>query len=260
MLKTSIIDITPENILEYGVCRYKDLKNKGFADKVDWFNQYYKYGLKIKCILTEKDGVQGMIEYIPGEYAWRPVNAKGYMFIHCIFSNYKSIYKNNGFGNMLINACIEEAKAGNKFGVAVVTRKSSFMAGNAIFVKRGFEICDTAKPDFHLLALKFATDAYTPKFNESVNFKSVQPEPELQIVRSAQCPYTRNNVDEIIETAKNDFGLNAQIIENTDHVKAQNSPCAFGSFCIIYKGEIISYHPVSNTRFRNIMNSIVASE
>jgi len=26
-----------------------------------------------------------MIEYIPGKYAHRPVDAEGYMFIHCIF-------------------------------------------------------------------------------------------------------------------------------------------------------------------------------
>ncbi|NOR47352.1 MAG: GNAT family N-acetyltransferase, partial [Methanosarcinaceae archaeon] len=33
----------------------------------------------------------------------------------------------------------------------------------------------------------------------------------------------------------------------------QHSPCAFGIFCIIYNGEIISHHPISNTRFENIM-------
>ena len=27
----------------------------------------------------------GFIEYVPGEYAWRGVNAEGYMFIHCIW-------------------------------------------------------------------------------------------------------------------------------------------------------------------------------
>ena len=27
----------------------------------------------------------------------------------------------------------------------------------------------------------------------------------------------------------------------------------FGSFCLIYNGKIISHHPISNTRFMNIM-------
>ncbi|MEZ5335661.1 MAG: YoaP domain-containing protein [Methanolobus sp.] len=39
-----------------------------------------------------------------------------------------------------------------------------------------------------------------------------------------------------------------------DYAAAQNSPCSFGTFCIIYNGEIISHHPISNTRFMNIMN------
>jgi len=38
-----------------------------------------------------------------------------------------------------------------------------------------------------------------------------------------------------------------------DSNAVQHSPCAFGIFCIIYNGEIISYHPISNTRFENIM-------
>ena len=35
--------------------------------------------------MIEQAGYQGMIEYVPGEYAHRPVNAVGYMVIHCIF-------------------------------------------------------------------------------------------------------------------------------------------------------------------------------
>jgi hypothetical protein len=37
--------------------------------------------------------------------------------------------------------------------------------------------------------------------------------------------------------------------------EVQASPCAFGSFCIILDGEIISYHPISKTRFENILNN-----
>ncbi len=41
------------------------------------------------------------------------------------------------------------------YGVAVVTRKGSFMVDSRIFLKHGFEVVDTASPDFVLLVKKF---------------------------------------------------------------------------------------------------------
>ena len=36
-----------------------------------------------------------------------------------------------------------------------------------------------------------------------------------------------------------------------------NSPCAFGTFCLVYNCKLISEHPVSKTRLKNIMNKIL---
>ena len=77
-----------------------------------------------------------MIEYIPGEYCWRPVEASGYIFIHCIFVGFKRAYKGKGYGSLLLDECLKEAEEENTHGVAVVTRKGAFMAGIDLFVKR----------------------------------------------------------------------------------------------------------------------------
>jgi hypothetical protein len=72
---TEIIDLTPESIADYGVCGYKDInKHLELRKKIAWFNGYYPKGLRIKAFLSKKGGYQGMIEYIPGEYAHRPEN------------------------------------------------------------------------------------------------------------------------------------------------------------------------------------------
>lgn len=55
-----------------------------------------------------------MIEYVPGEYCWRPVEASGYIFIHCLFVGFKNSYKHKGYANILIDDCIKEAKGQNK--------------------------------------------------------------------------------------------------------------------------------------------------
>jgi hypothetical protein len=257
MEKVKVIEITPENVKEYGICGYKSTKKEGYPEKVSWIEENYQKGLRIKSILSEKDGIQGMIEYIPGEYCWRPVEASGYIFIHCLFVGFKNSYKHKGYASSLIDDCMKEAKEQNKNGVAVVTRKGSFMIGNEIFLKKGFEIVDSAPPDFELLVTKFKKNAAFPKFKDDVQKKLTKYKKGLTIIRANQCPYTKKNVNEIVETSKKVFGITPVVIENKTYKDAQLSPCAFGSFCIIYNGEIVSYHPISNTRFTNIMNSIL---
>ncbi|WP_340820070.1 YoaP domain-containing protein [Methanolobus sp. WCC4] len=249
-----IIDLTPENISEYGVCGYKDVKKHlELRNKIDWFKEYYPKGLRIKALISEKGGYQGMLEYIPGKYAHRPVDADGYMFIHCIFVGFKKEFKGKGYASLMIDECIKEAKNEGMHGLAVVTRKGSFMVKKEIFLKKDFTVVDKAKPDFELLVLKFNEDAPGPEFKDMEKVLENYKE-GLYIMRSAQCPYTEKNVNAIIGTAKDEFGLDARLIDLEDSDAVQNSPCAFGTFCIIYDGEVISHHPISNKRFVNIMN------
>ncbi len=250
MTDIEIIDLTPENIANYGVCGYKDVeKHLELRRKIDWFKEYYPKGLRIKAILSKKGGYQGMLEYIPGIYAHRPVDAEGYMFIHCIFVGFKTEFKGKGYASALIDSCIEEAKSLNMNGVAVVARKGSFMANKDIFLKKGFTSTDSVKPDFELLVLKFNKAATDPKFKA---FSLDKYDNGLTIIRSAQCPYSVKNVDAILKTAKK-LRIKANLIEIKDSESAQQTPCAFGTFCIIHNNEVISHHPISNTRFENIM-------
>ena len=257
MLEAEIIDLTPDNIRNFGVCGYKDvIKHVELRRKIEWFNEYYPKGLRIKVLVTKMGGYQGMIEYIPGKYAHRPVDAVGYMFIHCIFVGFKKEFKGKGYATCLIEECIKEAKKSNMNGVAVVTRKGSFMAKKDIFIKKGFVLVDREKPDFDLLVLKLNSEVKNPKFKElKKNLEKYQN--GLFILRSFQCPYTEKNVNAILESAKLRFNLEAKLVNLKDSNAVQNSPCPFGTFCIIYNGKIISHHPISNTRFVNIMKKIM---
>jgi len=252
MTDIEIIDLTPDNIANYGVCGYKDVeKHLELRRKIDWFKEYYPKGLRIKAIISKTGGYQGMLEYIPGKYAHRPVDVVGYMFIHCIFVGFKTEFKRKGYASSLIDTCIEEAKSLNMNGVAVVTRKGSFMANRDIFIKKGFISTDSVKPDFELLALKFNKTATDPKFK---TFSPDKYDSGLTIMRSAQCPYSVKNVDAILKTAKK-LKIKADLVEIKDYESAQKTPSAFGTFCIIFNNEVISHHPISNTRFENIMKN-----
>ena len=252
MKDISIIDTTIDNISKYGVCGYKNIKKEGFPEKFEWLKNRFPEGLKIKTLYSEKDGTQGMIEYIPGKYCWRPVDATGYMFIHCIFVGFKKIYQKKGYASLLLKECENDTQKQKLHGIAVVTRKGSFMAGKEIFIKNGFEIVDSAKPDFELLVKKFNKSIHSPKFKNNGN-KELKG---LTIIRADQCPYSVKNVREIVETAKKDYGIKTTIVNLKNHKEAQNSPCAFGTFCVIYNGDIVEENPISKGRFVNIMNKI----
>ena len=77
------------------------------------------------------------------------------------------------------------------------------------------------------------------------------------MIRADQCPYTVKNVNEIKETDEKTFGIKLNIVTLKNHKEAQNSPCPFGVFCILYNGKVIANHPISKTRFTNILNTIL---
>ncbi|MFC1893017.1 hypothetical protein ACFLYR_03130 [Chloroflexota bacterium] len=78
-MSLQVIDTNSENILEYGICGYRNIKQEGFRRKIKWLKDRFSEGMRIKTLYSDTDGTQGMIEYIPGEYCWRPVAAKPYL-------------------------------------------------------------------------------------------------------------------------------------------------------------------------------------
>ena len=179
------------------------------------------------------------------------------MFIHCIFLGFKKEYKGKGYGSQLLELCEKDAKQEGMAGIAVVTRKGSFMAGNELFLEHDYLIVDFAPPDFDLLAKKFATKSPDPKFMEGLEDRAERYSSGLTIIRADQCPYTVKNVSEIRALAEGEFGIKPKIIDLKNHQEAQAAPGPFGTFCILYNGEIVAHHPVSSGRFRNIIKKLM---
>ena len=255
------INITPDNISQYGVCGYRDLKkHEELRRKIAWFSEYYPKGLRMKVLISQKDGYQGMIEYLPGKYAHRPIDADGYMVIQCIFTGFKKEYKGKGYGSLLISECFTDARKENLAGVGVVTRKGPFMANSDIFLKNGFKVAATSPPDFELLVYRFGNTSPTIGFKPDILARASEYPNGLTILRSAQCPYTEKNVKEIMKTAEQTFGLTSHLIDLKDSDAVQKCPSAFGTFCILYNGTVISYHPISNSRFTNIMDKLLPQQ
>jgi GNAT superfamily N-acetyltransferase len=252
MSEVKIVDINLNNVTGFGLCGYKNVKQEGYKRKTDWLKKRFKQGMKVKILDSPEDGAVGMIEYVPGEYAWRPVEASGYIFIHCIFVVFKKL-KGKGYGSALVEECLKDAKSRKMHGVAVVTRKGTWMAGKELFVKLGFEVVDTAPPDFELLAKKFKKSAPSPRFKGDWDRRLHKYSKGLTIIRSDQCPYVAKSTSEILETAEYTYGIKPKVIDLKDSKQAQNAPSPFGIFNILLNGKLVADHPISNTRFINIM-------
>ena len=248
-----IIDTDIETVGDYGLCGYRDPRNPGHSQKLEWLKQRFEEGMKIKVLHSEKDGTIGSIEYLPGEYAWRGVRASGYMFIHCVFIM-KKAYKGRGYGSLLVEACEEDSLEQKKHGVAVVASKSTWMAKKELFLKRGYEIAEEAPPHYQLLVKRFNDDAPFPTFSGKWKEKLAGYSEGLTIICSDQCPYVIKTMNEIPAVAREEFGIEPTIVDLPSCELAQESPNPYGVFSIVWNGELVADHPVSATRFKNIMN------
>lgn len=248
-------DVSQENIYESPCCGIKNTEHKGYKRKTNWLKTYFQKGLRAKVLYTEDNRQFGYIEYLPGQNAWRAVDAEGYMFIHCIWTFYKK-FKGKGYGKLLIQAAVDDAKKEKMKGVAVVARKRPWLAKSDIFLKNDFEVVDKAPPDYELLVKKFNMSSPNPKFKDNWDKKLKKYGEGLTIIRADQCPHSIKFADDIAETANNTYKLKTNIIELKTHKDAQNAPTPFAVFAIIYNGWILADHPISRTRFKNIMEKI----
>ena len=253
MADIEILEVTPDSIDSISLCGYKNAKRPGYMEKKQWLLARMADGLRMHVVQSCQDGTQGMIEYIPGQFCWRSIAADHLMVIHCLFVGLKSAYKYKGFAGQLLGQCEADAKKEELEGVAVVVRKGAFMAGPEIFLKHGYQVADQAKPDFALLYKPFRAGTGKPAFRPGVSQVCRAYQKGLFVLRADQCPYTVTNVREIAAAAQREFGLQARIVDLKTCREAQESPCPFGTFGILHEGEVIAHHPISATRFGNIM-------
>jgi hypothetical protein len=214
-----------------------------------------RYGVRTKVLLAGPLAMPcGYLEYLPGEYAWRGVEAADYLFIHCVWIHSKP-QQRRGLGTFMVEACLQDARQSGKHGVAAMARKGPWLADARLFHALGFEIVDAAPPDYQLMARSFNPRAPMPAFRKvDWGRKATEYGPGLTIVQSAQCPHISKFASDIACSALADYGLKPTIVELKTHLDAQNAPTPYAVFSILYNGEVLADHQISRTRFRNIMD------
>ena len=211
-IETEIIEVDETNVSQQGFFCYKSKpKIEGYRRKLTWLKNRFLEGMKIKIVYENGRSV-GFIEYIPGESAWRVVNADDYLVIHCIWVVGRG--KKKGYGSRLLNKCLEDARKSNKHGVAMVTSRGNWLADKKLLVNNGFEVVGHAPPSFDLLVKKF-DDAPPPSFPANWEGRLAYFGYGLTIVRPEQCPYIDDDAIRTLKTAES-MGIPAQVVELQD--------------------------------------------
>lgn len=255
MSEYEIVDTNAGNIGGCGFCGRKDPDNEGYRRKAEWLRKRCAEGLRLKVCRSRECGDIGTIEYVPGEHAWRPVEAEGYLVIHCLMVSRK--HGGKGVGTLLLESCLRDAKKSRCRGVAVVTSSDSFMAGKGLFLKAGF-ISVERFGSYELLVKKLKTAAPDPRFVVAGERLLRKYKQGLTILAADQCPMVPKCVQDIVAVAGT-FGLEPKVVPVRSAKASRELPTPYGTFCIIYEGKPIADRPVSGTRFASILSRALGS-
>ncbi len=184
----NIITLTQENLKQEHICCAISSKSteEGVNAKKDWLASCMKEGLTFKK-LDARGKV--MIEYIPGENAWLPLNAAGYMVINCFWVS--GSFKGKGYAKALLDECEADAKNRGCKGVAAIVgnKKKSFLTDKSFLLYQGYEVCDSCPPFFELVVKKFDKKAENPSFKDCAKQGLGDGIKGIDIFFTAQCPF-----------------------------------------------------------------------
>lgn len=243
------IHITPESISHYpGVICFINAKHPCFHQKVDWFCEQYKLGLRIiACCEQSSSKVIGFIEYVPVENCWRPVSGSNSIMIHCLWTNGKAI-QHQGIGKTLLEMVEQEARVSSMDAICTITSDGSFMADRTIFEKQGFIELDHNKKE-QLMVKQFTDSTDITIQKDRINPANYSG---ITFIYTGQCPWISRFVVEVQPLLK-ELNLPSEIIELKTPAEAQRAPSLYGSFNLIIGGKIVADRNVSLTRFKNIL-------
>lgn len=238
-----IIDVNEENIEKEHICCALSEMDGRVKSKKNWMKEEFKNGLVFK-----KLNVRGkvFIEYIPIENAYAIAEGENYIYINCFWVSGK--YKGQGYGEMLLKACIEDAKNKGKRGLVALAgdKKKPFLSDGSFYKYKGFKIADTMEPYYELLYLNFDDmDKNKPKFKK--NLDGLVKNKDIVIYYSNQCPHTSMYVD-IFEKIARKRKVDIEIVKFTSKEEAQKSPNPFTTYSVYVKDKFVTNEILSEKK------------
>jgi len=237
------IKITNENIDGEHICCAMSGK-QGLAKKA-WLKERFAEGL---VFYRSAERGKCFIEYIPGEYAWAPIEAQGYLFINCLWI--AGAMKGHGYSNDLLDYCIADARAQGKRGLCILSsekRKKEFLSDPGYLFYKGFRVADTSDCGITLMYLPLSEDGPAPAFKACAKHPATG-EPGLVIYYTDQCPFTYYWVPRVAEAARQQ-GIPLKTVHITDRETAQALPAPVTNYALFKDGAFITHAIQTDKKF-----------
>lgn len=252
-----LVRITPKNLkAEHLCCAISNRNGYHELPKKLWMKDLLDEGL---VFLRGNDRGKCFIEYVPAEYAWSSIEAEGYMFINCF--KVSAQYRGLGFGEQLLDACIKDAKAKGRKGLAVIStrKKRGCLADYKFLWNQGFRISDTAPPYFVLMYLPFDEDDYDkderiPSFH--IHERGVREDAKTSkgflLYYTHQCPLTAKYVP-LLEAIAKRRNIDFHAVHLTSRQQAKEAGVPFPTFSLYYRGVFITHEILSERKFEKLI-------
>lgn len=241
MAAEAFVDLTAENINQHHLCcALGDPKHEaGVEAKKVWLKRRFREGLVFR-----KLDVRGkvFIEYMPSEYAWRPIVAPGWLTIHCLWVSGR--FAGKGYGRRLVESALDDASGRKKHGVVVATakRKRPFLSDPKFLKHLGFEVVDEAG-EYRLFAARVLPGGATPRFARAVQRGAMRgpSDGDFRARYTDQCPFNRHWAEEMAGTVRT-HGYDVAVERVTTRKKAQGVASPLGTFGLERDGSLITHH------------------
>lgn len=248
-MEGDFINLTEENLeQEHLCCIIRSKKpHSGIEAKKQWLSERLAEGHVFRKL---NDKATVFIEYSPLETAWVPIIGDNYLYLYCLWVT--GTAKGSGYGRMLMEYCLADAKSKGKSGVCMLGAKKqkSFLSNQEFAKKFGFKVVDTTDNDYELLALSF--DGTVPQFPQNVKRGMIQGN-DLTIFYDLQCPFILQNIDMIKRYCEiNDVPVSLNQVDSLQ--KAKELPCVFNNWGVFYKGRFVTVNLLDLAYLQRILN------
>lgn len=245
------IQVTKDNIEnEHICCAISNNNDVQVSSKKSWLSERFDDGL---VFLKSVERGKCFIEYIPAENAWNPIDAKGYMYIDCLWVS--GSFKGHGYSTDLLEACIADSKKKGKKGLCILSsaKKKPFLADPKFLTHKGFSVCDESDNGIQIWHLPFTEKVTPPKFKECAKHPHVE-DAGYVLYYTSQCPFNAKYVP-VIENLAKEKSVQFKAIHVQSKKQAQNVPSPITTYALFFNGEYITNEQMNDKRFLKLIGS-----
>lgn len=227
----SLIALNKDNIASTPLCCIVRKKSGhiGVDTKKAWLSSRLNEGHIYRKIEGEETA---FIEYAPLEKAWVPIDGKNYIYIYCLYILGEA--KGKGYGKILMESVIDEAKEKKKSGIVMLgsNKQKAWLSDQNFATRFGFKETETTSYGYSLFTLSL--DGTTPHFTHKAK-EGRNEEKGLSIYYSPQCPYSLPRIEKLkAYVEKNNIPYHFHYVDTLE--KAKEVPSAFNNWAVFYNG------------------------